>query len=296
MALVHDSAPYERRGQAISVVQFVLVVSFAFIPTIYAKLMPSYEPELYTQLVLVSIVGAAFFWFFSVLGEEQRGAVSAPPEETPSFIKTFSTIWTDIRAKRYAIFLGASAFFAFMQDAVLEPFGGDVFHLAAGETTRFNAYWGVGVLAGMIGTMLITRRWRPEQQVSTTAWGLVLLGLALSLLGLASLSEVLEWVMPILIFFGLGFGIFTVGGVSLLMAMSKEKHAGSYLALWSVIQLVSRGAGIAMGGVLRDLALLLTKGFAISYALVFGLEAMGIFACVLLLQRADVLGFAANRS
>jgi BCD family chlorophyll transporter-like MFS transporter len=216
--------------------------------------------------------------------------------EAPSFIKTFSTIWADVRTKRYAIFLGASAFFAFMQDAVLEPFGGDVFHLAAGETTRFNAYWGVGVLAGMIGTILFTRRWRPEQQVSTTAWGLVLLGLALSLLGLTSLLEVLDWVMPVLIFFGLGFGIFTVGGVSLLMAMSKEEHAGSYLALWSVIQLVSRGAGIAMGGVLRDLALLLTKGFASSYAVVFGLEALGVFVCVRLLQRADITGFAANRS
>jgi len=295
MALVHDSAPYERRGQAISVVQFMLVVSFAFIPTIYARLMPSYEPELYTQLVFVSIAGAAAFWFFSILGEERRGAVPATLEQAPAFIKTFSTIWADVRTKRYALFLGASAFFAFMQDAVLEPFGGDVFHLAAGETTRFNAYWGAGVLVGMVGTILLTRRWSPEKQVITTAWGLALLGLGLSMLGLTSLLEVLGWVMPVLAFFGLGFGIFTVGGVSLLMAMSKEEHAGSYLALWSVVQLVSRGAGIGMGGVLRDFALLLTKEFAGSYAIVFGLEALGIFTCVLLLRRVDVVGFAADR-
>ena len=54
-------------------------------------------------------------------------------------------------------------------------------------------------------------------------------------------------VMPTLIFFGLGFGIFTVGGVSLLMAVNQESQAGTYLALWSVIQLISRGAGIACG-------------------------------------------------
>ena len=32
LALVHDSAPYDRRGQAVSIVQIMLVVSFAFIP------------------------------------------------------------------------------------------------------------------------------------------------------------------------------------------------------------------------------------------------------------------------
>ncbi len=37
LALVHDSAPYERRGQAVAITQFMLVVSFAFVPVIYAR-------------------------------------------------------------------------------------------------------------------------------------------------------------------------------------------------------------------------------------------------------------------
>jgi hypothetical protein len=57
----------------------------------------------------------------------------------------------------------------------------------------------------------------------------------------------------VLVFFGIGFGVFTVGGVSLLMAVTTAEMAASYLALWSVIQLVSRGLGIAAGGVLRDI-------------------------------------------
>ena len=124
---------------------------------------------------------------------------------------------------------------------MLEPFGGDVFDLAAGETTRFNAYWGAGVIVAMIATLVFTRRRRPDQQVSTTSWGLALLGLSLLLLGVVSLRGALPMVMPTLIFFGLGFGIFTVGGVSLLMAVNQESQAGTYLALWSVIQLISAG-------------------------------------------------------
>jgi len=95
--------------------------------------------------------------------------------------------------------------------------------------------------------------------------------------------------------FGVGFGVFTVGGVSLLMAMSRERQAGTYLALWSAIQLVSRGAGIAAGGALRDLALALTGSFTGTYAIVFWVEALGVLGCIALLRRVDVAGFAAGR-
>ena len=47
-------------------------------------------------------------------------------------------------------------------------------------------------------------------------------------------SKALE--RPVLVCFGPGFGIFTVGGVSLLVAMNREAKAGSYLALGSVVQ------------------------------------------------------------
>lgn len=98
-----------------------------------------------------------------------------------------------------------------------------------------------------------------------------------------------------MILFGVGFGIYTVGGVALLMAMSRDAHAASYLALWSTIQLVFRGFGLAAGGVLRDLALWLTADFARTYALVFAVEGVGLLLCILLLRRVDVRGFARDR-
>lgn len=273
LALVHDSAPYARRGQAVSIVQVMLVVSFAFIPILYAVAMPRYEPALFSRLVWLGMAGAAVFWIFSVWGEETRGSAPAVVAAPPPFRAAFATLWADARARRYALFLAASAFFAFMQDAMLEPFGGDVFGLEAGATTRFNSYWGTGVLLGMLGTIIITRRRPPDQQVSTTAWGLALLGLPLLGLGVVSVARVQVLVMPMLIAFGAGFGIFTVGGISLLMAMNAEESAGSYLALWSAIQLVARGAGIAAGGLLRDAAFALSGQFSLAYGALFIVEA-----------------------
>jgi BCD family chlorophyll transporter-like MFS transporter len=295
LALVHDSAPYDRRGQAISIVQIMLVVSFAFIPAVYARLMPTYDAESFRALVLISIAGAAFFWVFSVWGEEHRNLDAAPRASAEPFSTTFRMLWGDRSARRYAGFLAASAFFAFIQDAVLEPFGGDVFDLAAGATTRFNAFWGTGVVVGMVGTIVLTRRRRPDQQVATTALGLALTGAPLLLLALAATAERLALVMPALVAFGFGFGVFTVGGVSLLMAMTADEQAGAYLALWSVIQLVARGAGIAAGGLLRDVALSLSGMFSTAYAAIFLIEALGLWACIGLLRRIDVPGFAASR-
>ncbi len=292
LALVHDSAPYAQRGLAVSVVQFVLVASFAFLPLAYSRVMPAYDPATFLRLSLMVAVAAAAVWFWSVRGEERQVAPKEPPLDVR---RTFLGIWKDLRTRRYAVFLGASAFFAFMQDAVLEPFGGDVFGLTVGETTRFNAFWGSGVLLGMVSTMLLTRRRRPDQQVSTTSWGLGLLAAPLLGLGIASLTEALLWVRPLLLLFGFGFGIFTVGGVSLLMAMSTERSAGAYLALWSVVQLIGRGTGIAFGGIARDTGLALTGSLAGAYGSVFWLEALGAAACIWLLRQVDVGGFAAAR-
>jgi BCD family chlorophyll transporter-like MFS transporter len=301
LALVHDSAPYDKRGQALSIVQFMLVVSFAFIPIAYGRIMPAYDQAAFWRLVIVAMIGAAFFWFFAIWGEERRarmamGVAAAAVERPVPLGASLRAIWADPHARRYAVFLGTAAFFAFMQDAVLEPFGGDVFGLSVGETTRFNAYWGTGVLIAMVATYATTRRRAPDKQAPTAALGLVMLALPIGLLGIASLREAMPMVRPALFLFGLGFGVYTVGGVSLLMAMSREKQAASYLALWSMIQLVTRGAGIASGGLIRDVALRMTGEYSAAYGAVFLIEAVGLLVCIPLLLRVGVPQFAARRT
>jgi len=296
LALVHDSAPYSRRGLVIGIVQLILIASFAVIPLLYARSMPTYDPARFTRLVFGAVLAAAIFWLFSVWGEERPKPATTAASNGVGLLGTFRAIWGDESTRRYAIFLGASAFFAFMQDAMLEPFGGDVFGLPVGETTRFNAYWGAGVLAGMLGTLALTRRKEPHKQQGTTSIGLAGLSIAFLALGAFSILREQAWLRPALVLFGLGLGVFTVGGLSLLMAMSREEWAGSYLGLWSVIQLVGRGTGIAMGGFLRDLALTVSGDFAAAYATVFFVEALGVALTLVLLRRVGVARFAAGRS
>lgn len=291
LALVHDSAPYRRRGQVIAIVQTILVASFAFVGVLYGMLLPVWEYQQFVQLVLFAIISATFFWFFSVWREERKTTDSSTAQELSSYLTALGDIWSDSRLRRYGIFLAVSALFAFMYDLVLEPFGGDVFGMEVGETTRFNGYWGSGVLVAMAATAYVTRRWPPDQQVGTTGLGLLLLASSALLLAGVSALQLKFAILPVLVFFGVSFGIFTVGGVALLMAMSRDEQAATYLALWSTIQLVFRGVGIAFGGILRDITLYITDDFSIAYALVFLVEALGLYACIFILSRLNVAGF-----
>jgi MFS transporter, BCD family, chlorophyll transporter len=205
-------------------------------------------------------------------------------------------MWGDRQTRGFFLFLAIGAMSAFAQDAVLEPFGGDVFDMPNGETTRFNAYWGVGVLISLIGTVVLTRRRMAHQQTGTTLIGLLLTALPLAMLGGVALAEARALLIPVLFVFGLGFGVYTVGAVSLLMAMTADPRAGAYLGLWTVAQLVFRGLGVFLGGFVRDVALIISGSEPVAYAVVFLLEAAGLLVCAWVLLRVDVPGFARRRS
>jgi BCD family chlorophyll transporter-like MFS transporter len=204
-------------------------------------------------------------------------------------------MWADQQTRRFFLFLALGATSAFAQDAVLEPFGADVFGLSVGDTTRFNAYWGSGVLLSLIATVLFTRRRQAHEQTPTTAIGLALTALPLALLGVVALAEAQALLIPVLFLFGVGFGVYTVGAVSLLMAMTSDARAGAYLGLWSVAQLLFRGLGIFLGGFVRDVALRLSGSMPVAYGTVFLLEAVGLFVCIWLVLRVDVPSFARVR-
>ncbi len=297
MALIRDRTPPSKRGQALSIAQIMLLVASVIVPGIYAALMKHYSPEAFFRTVLVGVGLAIPFWLFSVAGEDPRvSATPADPRAEPplSFLALLRMIWADPRPRAFFMLLALGSISAFAQDAILEPFGGDVFGLDVGATTRFNAFWGLGVLISMIATTVITRRRAPHQQTPTVRLGLLLSALPMALIGLVGFFKLQALLIPAIFLFGVGFGVYTVGAIGLLMAMTTDRHAGAYLGLWTVAQLVFRGVGIALGGIMRDLVLWLTQTPNIAYASVFVLSAIGLLVCVGILARVDAPGFAAG--
>jgi BCD family chlorophyll transporter-like MFS transporter len=112
--------------------------------------------------------------------------------------------------------------------------------------------------------------------------------LGFGLLALSSSGQHLLLVRPAILVTGLGTGIFTVGGLSLMMDLTVAEQVGLFMGAWTLSQALANGLGSVGGGVLHDLGLARLGSEAGAYALVFGVEAVGSVAILGLLFKVDV--------
>lgn len=292
LALVRDSAPKEKQGLAIGLVEMVLITFFPIAAISFGRWMEHYNPAGFWQLVSVTMLVGGGFWFLAIVGVEKRdkpGDVSRPVDVWG----TAGRIWQDSRPRLFFIFLSLATFSAWMQDNILEPFGGEVFGLTAGQTTRFTGYWGSMTVIILLISFYAWRKRRPENQATVARIGLWIMAGGMACLAAAGFGQQRHLLELALLIFGTGFGFYTFGGLSLMAAMSPEPHSGSYLGLWTISVLIFKGLGTFTGGLLRDLLVLglgLPAGTA--YAIVFMLAAAGLTLAPFILATLNVPSFA----
>ncbi len=305
LALVRDSAPKEKQGLAISTAETVLIIFFAIVGVSFSLWMEEFDPLIFWEMVIGTVVIGGFFWLFSIWGMEQqirrqKGltlsqelAGVAHRATSSSLGATMAHIWQDKRTRRFFIFLSLATFSAWMQDAILEPFGAEVFDLPLARTTRFNSYWQAATVITLVGGAYLWRKRPPERQRRIASGGLAVMVLGMLVLAAAAVFHQIHLIELSLLIFGAGFGVYTFGGLSLMAVMSSDKEAGAYLGLWTISVVVFKGLGTFAGGALRDLLLLsLNVAEGTGYGLIFLLEGVGLMTAVFILRRVDILGFA----
>ena len=294
LALVRDSAPKARQGLAISVAETMLIIFFAITGILFSFWMREYDPVVFWEIVLATMAIGGFFWIFSIFGAEKRTGIAPVQAKLPPKLRdTLSRIWQDRRTRAFFFFLSLATLSAWAQDAILEPFGADVFDLPIERTTRLNSYWQTATVITLVGGAYMWRKRPSHKQKSISIGGLIIMALGMLLLALTSFVSQVHMLELSLLVFGAGFGVYTFGGVSLMAVMASDKEAGAYLGLWSISILVSKGLGTFFGGALRDILFLnLALPATSSYAVVFALETVGLLGAVLILWRLDVAGFA----
>jgi BCD family chlorophyll transporter-like MFS transporter len=305
LALVRDSVPKSRQGLAICTAETVLIIFFAIVGIAFSFWLQEYDPLIFWEMVIATMVIGGFFWIFAIWGversirrqkgvtlEEELAAVEKQGSESTLTV-TIRRIWQDKRTRRFFLFLSLATFSAWAQDAILEPFGAEVFDLPLARTTRFNSYWQAATVLTLVGGAYLWRKRPPERQRRITSMGLLAMAVGMVLLAGTAVFQQVHLIEIALLIFGAGFGIYTFGGLSLMAVMSSDKEAGAYLGLWTISVVVFKGLGTFAGGALRDLFLLsLDLGSGLSYGLIFFLEGVGLATAVFILTRVDVLGFA----
>jgi BCD family chlorophyll transporter-like MFS transporter len=291
LSLITDLTVEEERGKVVATTWAMMMVGILAGVFLSIRVMENYSPQ---GLVVLFLVMAGLLVGLTILAiwRQERPRAAQPSKEALTLSQAVRVLTISQQTKFFFAFLFAGIFFQFVQQMALEPFGGDVFALSVKETTLFNAYQMVGVLLGMgLSGAWLARRIGKK---STTAIGSLLAGLGFGLLTLSSAGQHLLLVRPAIFATGLGTGIFTVGGLSLMMDLTVAEQVGLFMGAWTLSQALANGLGSVGGGMLHDLGLSLLGSEAGAYALVFGVEAIGSVAILGLLFKVDVGRFRAE--
>ncbi len=292
LSLIADLTTEEERGRVTGIVWAMMMVGILGGVFLGTRLLADYTPQ---GLVMLFLTGAGILALLTVAaiwGLEKPRITPGPSEKAVTLRQAVTVLGGSRQVRVFFAFLLSGIFFLFVQQVVLEPFGGEVFGLSVRETTLFNAYQMVGVLAGMgaAGGWLA----RKIGQQWTAALGALVAAASFAWLALAAVFYQPLWLAPSILLMGLGMGAFTVGGVAFMMGMTVGGHAGLYMGAWTLAEALARGlAGVAGGG-LFDLARLSGAPEPLAYAVVFAIEGLGLLLTVALLTRLDPVRFRAE--
>mgnify|MGYP006281485993 CR=1 FL=1 len=207
LSLITDLTDSEQRGQITGFIWTLLMVGIILTGVLSGFLL---EPFSMVRVMILFTAAAAIVMLFTLIAlwGQEKPAVEPHPRKTGNLGLAFQGVLENRSARWFGAFLFLSMFSFFMQDVLLEPFGGEVFGLPAAATTRFNAYLGFGLVGAMLfgGMRLIPikgKHW-------TTSLGILLMVGAFSALGLSSVFGYSPALPLILVFYCRG-GFFDDG-------------------------------------------------------------------------------------
>ncbi|NET47860.1 MAG: BCD family MFS transporter [Merismopedia sp. SIO2A8] len=190
----------------------------------------------------------------------------------------------------------------FMQEAVLEPYGGQVFGMQISDTTKLNSYWGMGTLLGIAATgFLVVPRIGKKR---TARLGCFLVAGCFVLVIGSGFTRNPQFLQLAVFLFGVGAGVTTNGAISLMLDLTAAETAGTFIGAWGLAQAIARAAATVTGGLILDVGrsiLGVVNGGPVpeselfpAYSLVFAAQALGMIIAVGLLSRVNVQEFQDN--
>ncbi len=293
LALATDIAPEASRPRVVALLYVMLLGGMVVSGIAFGLLLAEFSELRLIQVIQGAAVVTMVLNMVALWKQEtrnpSRARVGAP---RPAFRDSWREFVKQGRSQRFlwAVGLGTAAFY--MQDIILEPYGGEVLKLGVGETTALTALQAAGALAAFG----YAAHWLSR---GTDAYRLAAYGL---LIGVAAFSAVIfsaALASPALFRIGtvaIGFsgGLFAVGTLTAAMALERDGNAGLALGAWGAVHATAGGIAIALGGALRDLisnlavngslgAALLEQGAAAGYVFVYHIEVGLLFATLVVI-------------
>jgi BCD family chlorophyll transporter-like MFS transporter len=305
--LLVDVSDEDNRGQLVGIVWSMMTVGIA-VGGITSKVMLKRLESINASL---EVLRSSISWLFIVvpvlvfvlailatLGVEKKYSRYASRstminrEDKITFGHALKILTASRQTGLFFTFLLVMTISLFMQEAVLEPYGGEVFNMPIPQTSLLNTYWGVGMLMSLSATgFLIIPRFGKRK---TTQFGCLAVGFCFLLIILAGFTGNAKLFQATLVLFGFNAGIATTGALSLMLDLTAAETAGTFVGAWGLSQAMARGTATITGGAVLDLGRQLFTTPVLAYGLVFALQAVGMVLAVWFLGRVNVQEFRDN--
>jgi BCD family chlorophyll transporter-like MFS transporter len=292
LALAADLAPEASRPRVVALLYVMLLVGIIAASAIFALALHNFS-----SLRLIQVVqGAALTTFVLnvVALWKQETRRPNPDKKAQTATTEFHDAWQIFRNRGrsvrflFAVTLGAAGFS--MQDIILEPYGGQVLHLAVGTTSGLTAVLAAGAFAGL--ALSARALGRAVNACRLAGYGALvgICGFAALILA-APLDSAAVFAAGIALV-GLGGGLFAMGTLTAAMQIDMGGLNGMTLGAWGAVQATAAGVGIALGGLLRDVFGGLAAsgslgpamdGSATGYQVVYNLEIFLLFATLVVI-------------
>ncbi len=269
-----------RAGSAMAELQAPINFLFTLVPLVVAG------------LAIISVWGVEKRYSYFVQGKMDSSAHKMR-EDQITLGRALRVLTASRQTGLFFSFLLIMTISLFMQEPVLEPFGGEVFGMSYAQTTRLNAFWGTGTLLGLSGSGFLVIPRLGKQ--NSAKYGCIAVACTFGLIVLSGLWQNANLLRGAMFLFGLASGVTTSGAISLMLDLTATGTAGTFIGAWGLAQAIARGLATILGGTVLDVGRWLFPDQATAaYGLVFGCQALGMLLAVYILNQVNVREFREN--
>jgi len=300
-ALLVDISDEDNRSQLVGVVWSLLMVGIIAGAIAGSRLLKQVDVDAATAVVQASVnrlftlvpLGVAGLAWVATVGVEARfsryrlRSQVVEREDQITLGRALRVLTASPQTGLFFNFLLCMTLGLFMQEPVLEPYGGMVFAMPIAATTQLNAYWGMGTLLGLgvTGFWVVPRL--GKRPTTLLGCGLAALGF----LGIMLAGWVRQvWLFTLMVFaFGVAAGVTTTGALTLMLDLTLAETAGTFIGAWGLAQALARALATLCGGGLLELG---SNWFGAesfwAYVPVFGTQIVLLLTAATLLRTVDV--------
>lgn len=251
LALATDLAPETDRPRVVALLYVMLLLGMAASALAFGALLADFSPTRLVQVIQGAAVLTMALNLVALWKQEARQpARTAFARGRPAFGASWQAFVRGGRNRRLLVAVGLGTAGFSMQDVLLEPYGGQVLHMAVGSTTMLTAV----MAGGALFAFALAARWFGR---GGDAHRLAALG---ALAGIGGFAAVIfaEPLQATGLFragtaaIGFGGGLFSVSTLIAAMALRDAGGSGLALGAWGAVQATAAGLAIAGGGALRD--------------------------------------------